>query len=117
MTITISKQRMACLFSVLLLSAWIGGPASATVDLLKVYKKTYPDVAPKCLHCHTDAKPKKEDGMHDLNPYGEMMAGKLKEAKDMAEPNEEFIKGLGRHDEYVPEAEEAGAVEKEAVQE
>jgi hypothetical protein len=35
----------------------------------KYYKRAFKEKA-KCIYCHVDTKPKKEDDMHDLNDYG-----------------------------------------------
>ncbi len=45
-------------------------PAYANVKQIKAYKEAYPDTRPKCIHCHTLEKPKKEDSQHDPNEYG-----------------------------------------------
>jgi hypothetical protein len=44
--------------------------ASANLDQQKLYKEAFPDSKPKCVTCHVDAIPKKDDGKHELNPYG-----------------------------------------------
>lgn len=68
-------------------------PAQATVERMKVYKKTFPEFKPQCIYCHVDEKPKKDDGEHDLNPYGM----KVKELGE--EVTEEKLKALGSHEE------------------
>ena len=45
-------------------------PAHAGLAQIKAYKETYPDAKPKCIDCHADKMPKKDDGAHELNEYG-----------------------------------------------
>ena len=45
-------------------------PALANMKMIKAYKEAYPDSKPKCVNCHVDAMPKKDDGAHDPNDYG-----------------------------------------------
>ena len=45
-------------------------PAHADMAQIKAYKETYPDAKPKCIDCHVDKMPKKDDGAHDPNDYG-----------------------------------------------
>ena len=52
------------------LSALLSSSAWANVKQTKAYKEVYTDAKPKCGHCHAVAKPKKEEGEHDLNDYG-----------------------------------------------
>jgi|GEM_PF-991971 len=44
--------------------------AQANLNMIKAYKEAFPDAHPKCINCHVDEKPKKEDGQHDNNEYG-----------------------------------------------
>lgn len=41
----------------------------ASIEEAKLYKEAYGKM-PKCSQCHTDAVPKKDAGMHELNDYG-----------------------------------------------
>jgi len=45
-------------------------PAGANMAQIKAYKETYPDAQIKCIDCHVDKMPKKEDGQHEPNDYG-----------------------------------------------
>lgn len=45
-------------------SAW------ADIKQVKAYKEAFSGEKPNCACCHVSDKPKKEDGMHDLNDYG-----------------------------------------------
>ena len=73
----------------LFLSSSFLSPAFANVKQIKAYKEAYPDTKPKCIHCHTIEKPKKEDGKHDLNEYGK----KVKAIKEV--PDSETYKQAG----------------------
>lgn len=65
----------------------------ASVDQAKLYKSVFGQ-KPKCISCHTDKVPKKEDGKHDLNEYGK----KLKAAKIKESPDEETYKTVGKNE-------------------
>ena len=49
--------------------------AEANVEQIKIYKEAYPDAKPKCIDCHVDKVPKKDDGLHALNDYGNKVLG------------------------------------------
>lgn len=57
-------------------------PAQATLKDIKTYKEAFPDAAPKCVDCHADAMPKKDDGQHEMSDYGKAV---LETAKKDAE--------------------------------
>ena len=42
----------------------------ANMGQMKLYKEAFPGTTPKCIQCHMDKVPKKDDGMHDPNAYG-----------------------------------------------
>lgn len=65
-------------------------PAWANVKQIKAYKEAFPDEKPKCIHCHAVEKPKKEDGQHDLNAYGEKVKALA------AEPTVETYQAAGK---------------------
>ncbi len=44
--------------------------AHASLKEMKLYKEAFPDSKPKCVNCHIDEKPKKDDGQHEANDYG-----------------------------------------------
>ena len=62
------KTLCVAVFGVALIS--LGGVAHANLGQIKAYKEAYPDSKPKCIQCHTDEHPKKDDGAHDNNDYG-----------------------------------------------
>jgi len=74
---------------------------NASVDALKIYRKVYPDLKPDCQYCHVDKKPQKDDGKHELTPYGL----KLKELMGEGKLTQEIIGSVGRHDEFKEEEE------------
>ena len=71
----------------------LASPALATVDQVKLYKKVFGD-KPKCISCHTNKTPKKEEGKHELNDYGK----KLKETKAKEMPDEDTYKTVGKNE-------------------
>jgi hypothetical protein len=89
--------------------------AFAGVDQLKYYREINPDLKPSCLYCHIDKAPKKEDGKHDLNPYGtkvhEIFEAQKVEGMTKEQIKEAYIKifkELGRHDNFKPEEPASG---------
>lgn len=71
----------------LILTGFIFWSASACADIkqIKAYKEAFPDTKPKCIDCHVDKMPKKDDGAHDNNDYGKAVvkaAGKDKPTAD-----------------------------------
>lgn len=46
-------------------------PAQANLKEVKAYKEAFPDSKPKCINCHVDEKPKKDEGLHEWNEYGQ----------------------------------------------
>ena len=68
------------------------GPALANLEQAKIYKAAFPDAEkPKCIMCHVDKMPKKDDGKHDWNEYG------LKVRKVKEKPDEETYKTVGKN--------------------
>ena len=51
----------------------ITASAYAGIRQIKAYKEAFPDAKPKCIDCHVDQFPKKDDGQHDLNDYGKVV--------------------------------------------
>lgn len=49
------------------------GSAYATLEQAKIYKAAFGTEKPKCLTCHIDKLPKKEDGLHEPNDYGKKL--------------------------------------------
>ena len=77
-----------------LLGAWIT-KAEANPEHLKMYKSVYPDEKPKCSLCHASEKPKKDEGLHELNDYGKKIKA-LKEAPDNKMSDEDIYKTIGK---------------------
>ncbi len=44
--------------------------AQASLKDMKIYREAFPDSKLKCIDCHVNEKPSKEDGKGDLNDYG-----------------------------------------------
>lgn len=93
----------------------LSSQAFAGVDQLKYYREVNPDLKPSCLYCHVDKTPKKEDGKHDLNPYGtkvhETFEAQKVEGMTKEQIKEAYIKifkELGRHDTFKAEEPASG---------
>lgn len=67
--------------------------AQANVKQIKLYKEAYSDATPKCIHCHVDKLPKKDDMMHELSDYGK------KVVSISAEPTADTYKTAGPYEE------------------
>ncbi len=52
--------------------------AHADLKQMKAYKEAYPDSKLKCVDCHAEAKPSKDDGQHELNDYGKTVKALVK---------------------------------------
>jgi len=72
----------------------LGGIAHADMKQIKAYKETYPDAKPKCISCHVDKMPKKEDGAHDNNDYGKAVL-KAAKAAGLDAPTADTYKTVG----------------------
>lgn len=67
--------------------------AFANLEQAKIYKAAFPDAEkPKCIACHVDKMPKKDDGKHDWNEYG------LKVRKVKETPDQETYKTVGKNE-------------------
>lgn len=67
--------------------------AMADVEQVKLYKAVYPDAKPKCISCHIDKLPKKDEGMHEPNAYG-------KKIKEAAEITADTYKQVGTFEDF-----------------
>ena len=76
------------------LSLLTGIPVHANMKQIKFYKEIYPDAKPKCIQCHMVALPKKEDGQHELNAYGQAVK------KAASEPTAETYKQVGKAEDF-----------------
>jgi len=70
-------------------------PVHADMAQIKAYKETYPDAKPKCIDCHVDKMPKKEDGAHDPNDYGKSVI-KAAKAAGLDKPTANTYKTVGQ---------------------
>ena len=78
--------------------------AEASIEQMKLYKKVFPESKPKCLVCHLDALPKKADGSHNPNSYGQKII-----ATDEV-PTEETYKEVGSAEDF--QASDEGVTEE-----
>jgi len=95
------------MLTVLIVSAVLICPVMghASVNMMKVYRELNPDLKADCTYCHVDKLPKKDDGKHELNPYGakikEMVEADKKETEEQRkEQYTSILKQLGRHDAF-----------------
>lgn len=63
----------------------------ANLNQLKVYKEAFPETKAQCAVCHVDKLPKKDEGLHDLNEYGQT----VKEAMVDDELSVEALQEIG----------------------
>ena len=72
---------------------FVAGVAFANLEQVKLYKAAFPDEEkPKCTTCHVDKIPKKDDGKHEWNEYGQ----KVRKVKE--KPDVETYKTVGKND-------------------
>ena len=77
--------------------------ASADMKQIKAYKEAYPDAKVKCVDCHKDALPKKDDGKHENNAYGLAVraeAQKEAAAKGDVAPTVDAYKKVGKIEDF-----------------
>ncbi len=74
--------------------------AQANLTQLKAYKETYPDAHPKCINCHADEHPKKDDGQHDNNDYGKAVI----KAAGTEKPTADTYKTVGTIEDFAKES-------------
>ncbi len=87
------KVIIFCIISAFILWAV---PAQANLTQLKAYKEAYPDTHPKCVDCHVDKMPKKEDGQHDPNDYGKAVI----KAAGTEKPTVDTYKKVGKIEDF-----------------
>lgn len=68
--------------------------AQASMKETKVYKEAFPDARIKCMDCHVDAMPKKDDGKHELNDYGKAVIAET--VKPDLSPTVDTYKKVGK---------------------
>ena len=84
------------ILTIITLFIWIA-QGQADVNQIKAYKEAFPDAKPKCINCHVDAIPKKDEGKHVLNAYG------LKVKETASKPTAETYKKVGKVEDYKEE--------------
>jgi hypothetical protein len=65
----------------------------ANVEQVKLYKAAFPESKPKCVFCHIDKLPKKDEGMHEPSAYG-------KKVREAAEITADAYKQAGSYEEF-----------------
>jgi hypothetical protein len=77
-------------------------PAQANMKEIKIYKEAYPDAKVKCIDCHVDALPKKDDGKHELNAYGKAVIAEAQKAgaKPDVSPTVDTYKKVGKIEDF-----------------
>ena len=76
--------------------------AQADMEQIKTYKEAFPDAKPKCINCHVDAVPKKDEGKHKLNAYG------LKAEGVEEKPTAKTFKKIGSFEDFMKNEETSG---------
>ena len=74
-------------------------PAQADMVQIKAYKEAFPDTKLKCINCHADEHPKKDDGQHENNDYGKAAVTAAK-AVDLDKPNADIYKKIGTIEDF-----------------
>ncbi len=86
--------RLVIVLGVLTGFLFTAAPAHANLKETKKYKEAFPDAKPKCINCHMDEKPKKDDGQHDPNDYGKAVI------KAASEPTVDTYKQVGKIEDF-----------------
>ena len=89
-----SNILMAVIAGLFLLAGII--PAQADLKEIKKYKEAFPESKPKCIECHAQEKPKKDDGQHEANDYGKAVLAKSKET------TADTYKAVGKIEDFKP---------------
>ncbi len=71
-------------------------PVHASLPQIKEYKAAFADTQPKCIDCHVDKMPKKEDGAHELNDYGKAVV----KAAGSEKPTADSYKKVGKIEDF-----------------
>ena len=76
--------------------------AQAGMKDMKIYKEAYPDATTKCINCHVDAMPKKDDGKHEWNAYGKAVIAEAQKAgaKPDISPTVDTYKKVGKIEDF-----------------
>ena len=90
------------IFSILVAGAFIllSLPAQASLTQMKAYKEAFPDAKVKCIDCHTDEHPKKDDGQHEVNDYGKAVV----KAAGSQKPTADNYKSVGTVEDFAKKA-------------
>ncbi|MEI8012580.1 MAG: hypothetical protein WCI27_08930 [Candidatus Omnitrophota bacterium] len=75
--------------------------ARADIAEIKKYKEAFPETKLKCIDCHVDAMPKKDEGAHAWNDYGlAVIAQAKKDAVKEGEPTVETYSHVGKIEDF-----------------
>jgi hypothetical protein len=74
--------------------------AQASMKEMKLYKEVYPDAIVKCIDCHVDTMPGKDDGNHKLNNYGKAAVVEAKKTGANGILTADMYKKLGRVEDF-----------------
>ena len=92
------KAMAAAVFFMVSFSFLAMDSAFANLDVVKLYKSTFStDEKPKCLSCHIDKIPKKEEGKHEFNEYGKKISAAKSELKK-EKVDEEVLTKAGKNE-------------------
>ena len=77
-------------------------PVQANMKEIKIYKEAYPGATTKCIDCHVDTMPKKDDGKHEWNAYGKAVIAEAKKAgaKPDVSPTVDTYKKVGKIEDF-----------------
>jgi hypothetical protein len=78
---------------------WIASAQAAMKDM-KIYKEAFPDAKIKCIDCHVDTMPKKDEGKHELNAYGKAAVAEAKKTGANGIPTADTYKKLGKFEDF-----------------
>lgn len=94
------KNAKGLVFSLVVLSGFVlSNTAQANPDMIKAYKQAFPDAHPKCINCHVSALPKKAEGQHEWNAYGEAVKKAAKDA-GLEHPTADTFKKVGKIEDF-----------------
>jgi uncharacterized lipoprotein YehR (DUF1307 family) len=98
----IKQLKLMVMFSVFLAGVLVLSVAArADIEEMKKYKEAFPGAKVKCIDCHVDQIPKKEDGAHEWNDYGKaVLAQAKKEAVQDAEPTADTYAHMGKIEDF-----------------
>jgi hypothetical protein len=70
--------------------------AQANMKEMKTYKEAFPGASIKCIDCHVDTMPKKDEGKHEPNDYGKAVIAKTQKTS----PTADTYKAVGKIEDF-----------------